>query len=92
MKQKFGNIPEEVLGIELKEFENNYKTLAQMIAETTDEEIQEAKFAICYSGNKETPEIQTFMAWTENYILRLKFTQLGYFMMKLNRASSRVDN
>jgi len=90
MNKKFGNIPEEVLGIELKEFEDNYKTLAHMLVETTDEDILEANFAIHYTSNG--PELQVFKAWTRNYELQLKFTQLGYYMMKLNRSSSIMDN
>lgn len=90
MNKKFGNIPEEILGIELKEFESNTKTLAHMISDTTDEDIIEAKYSIHYSNKG--PEIQTFTAWTENYEIKLKFTQLGYFMFKTNRLSSTMYN
>lgn len=91
MNKLFGSIPEEILAIELLEFESQYKTLAHMIADTTDEEIVEANYAISYS-KEDKAEIRAFTAWTENYVLKLKETQLGFFMLKFNRSSSKMDN
>jgi len=81
----FGNIPNEVLCFELKEFEDTTKTLALMLAENSDEEIVKANYTISDG------ELQTFTAYTRSYVLKLKSTPLGYFLMKSSRVNEDLS-
>lgn len=84
MKKQFGNIPEEVLGIEINVFEElEPKTLAYLIQEVTSDPIVSAKYTIV--GSKKGLDISSFVAYTDTHWLTLMFTPVGHYMLYVER-------
>lgn len=53
-------------------------TLADLVAETTDEEIEHFTSLVTQPDDK--PELQSFTAWTKNKLLILYTTVLGSYL------------
>ena len=84
MSQLFGNIPEEVLYLEVRDWDDDNKTLKQAICECTDQDVISAKFVVSTDefGN---PYLASFCAWTEDYVLTLIYGAFGYCLIKNDR-------
>lgn len=80
---QFGNIPTEVLTIKIHYFDDEHRTLAQLIKESTDEQIKDSKFIVTDAG--EGLEIVSFTAWTEKHVLALRYTPVGAYMFVTER-------
>lgn len=79
---KFGNIPEEVLEIELPDIlDEEPKSLRKMIEEITDKNIVDSKFSISYT--EKGPILNSFLAWTDSDVLKLTVTSHGSYVVKL---------
>ena len=79
---KFGNIPEEILEIELPDIlDEEPKSLQQMIQDVTDENIIDSKYSVSYT--EKGPVLNSFIAWTNSGILKLTVTSHGSYVVKL---------
>lgn len=90
MDERFGNIPDEILTINVNvdEYDRDYVPLWELIAETTDEPIEHAEWHVENSkyGNNEQYFI-SFTAWTQNHVLILirGLGMLGEDIIKVER-------
>lgn len=80
----YGNIPDEVLGIKLNTVEDEILSLAEMIGQTTSEDIQHARWVVTNLSVNEL-SLLSFTAWTENTVLTLACTSFGYHLISLER-------
>ena len=82
--KRFGTLSDEILGLVVKDWDDQEKTLAQMIGEATSEHILNSRYLVETTEEGE-PYLTSFTGWTENYVLVLVCSSLGYFMLKEDR-------
>lgn len=87
----FGNIPEEVLGLEIESIEGEYPTLAFMIQEETKEPVLHAKYMVSTTSFKSL-RLESFTAWTKTQILKLIWTNEGAYLLTLDRDYDKLEN
>lgn len=81
---QFSNIPEEVLHMELFTVDDDEIILKKLIEQTTNEDIVDAKFIVT-NNQWGDQELESFIAWTENFVLVLQHTTIGSYLGKHER-------
>lgn len=80
---KFANIPEEVLDIYIETVDEETLTLSEILEELTDEDIETAKYIVTAGENG--LELDSFLAWTQSYIITYYKTLSGCLFEKYER-------
>ena len=82
--ERFGDIPDEVLALTITDFDDNEIPLSQLICEATPESIVSSKYYVS-TDEDGVAHLESFSAWTKNYILVLMYTHLGHHLFKHER-------
>lgn len=76
---EFGNIPENVLNILLRDVDSREVTIAQLLDENLDEDVLHYKLVM------DEDDIASFVCWTDNNVATLIHTPEGVWLSVVNR-------
>lgn len=88
--RKYGDIPDTVLTIEMKSWDDDYVTIQQLIDEATNETILQSKYALEYNDNNELT-LRSLTFWTATSVYMLVYAWSGYAIIGETRNPSEVD-
>lgn len=84
---KFGNIPIDILEIELPSTDEEFVKLRDLIIDATDQDIEESKFIVTPDKyDSEKYAIESFQAYTKDHVLILSYIYpVGFHLHRMSR-------